>query len=74
MLREYIYDNKFQIWYIDNSVNICNYVEIMSFDDNIIKIKCPSNIVSIKGKELTITKMLNDELLIKGKIINIEFK
>lgn len=74
MLREYIYDNKFQIWFINNSINIYNYVEIISIDDTIIKIKCPNNILNIKGKNLTITKMMDSELLIKGNIINIEFK
>ncbi len=74
MLREYIYDNQFQIWYINKYLNIYNYIEILSFDDNNIKIKIPDSILSIKGKNLTITKMISDELLIKGNIINIEFK
>ena len=74
MLREYIYDDKFQIWIINNNINILNYIEIISFSDTKVIIKCPSNTLCINGNNLIISKLLKDELLIKGKIINIEFR
>lgn len=74
MLREYIYDDKFQIWIINDSINILNYVEVISFSDNKVIIKCPNNTLCINGKDLIISKLLTDELLIKGKITNIEFR
>lgn len=74
MLRDYIYDTKFQIYIIDKSIDILNYVDIISFDDNKIIIECPNCNLIIKGIDLTISKMLERELLIKGNIEYIEFR
>jgi len=74
MLRDYIYDTKFQIYIIDKSIDILNYVDIISFDDNKIIIECPNYNLIIKGIDLTISKMLERELLIKGNIEYIEFR
>lgn len=74
MLREYIYDIKFQIYIYEDYINIINYEEILSFSENKIIIKCNDKEFSINGSELVITKLLNDELLIKGVIKNIEFR
>ena len=74
MLREYVYDDKFQIWIINNTINILNYIEIISFSDTKVIIKCPNNTLCINGNNLIISKLLKDELLIKGKITNIEFR
>jgi len=74
MLKEYIYDNKFQILIIDNNINLLNYVDILSFSDSDIIVKCPDYTIIIKGKNLTITKMIDKELVINGNIVNIEFR
>ena len=74
MLRDYIYDTKFQLWVFDDSINILNYLEIISFDDDKIILKYPNGILSINGKDLVITKMLSSELLVNGIIKNIEFR
>jgi len=74
MLREYIYDDKFQILIYDNLVNILNYIDIISFSENKVIIKCPNNTLDIKGTDLIISKLLQDELLIKGKILSIVFR
>lgn len=74
MLREYIYDNKFQVWIIDDSINVLNYIDIISFSEDRVVLRCPNNILDIKGKDLIISKLLKDELLIKGHVLNIEFR
>lgn len=74
MLREYIYDRNFQVIILNNMVNILNYIDIVSFSDSKIIIKYDKGTLLINGSNLVIGKMLNDELLIKGKIINIEFR
>ena len=74
MLREYIYNNKFQIYLINNNINILNYEEVSSFDENKIIIKHRDGIVVINGKNLVISKLLSDELLVTGNITNIEFR
>lgn len=74
MLREYIYDEKFQIWILDNSINVLNYVDIISFNEDKVILKCPKYNLVINGNDLIISKMLSDELLIKGEIFSIEFR
>ena len=73
-LRNYILENKFKINIYDNNVDIINYIEIEHFDDKIIIVKYEKGIVTVKGDNLIITKLLEDELLINGQIRNIEFK
>ena len=73
-LRNYILENKFKINIYDNNIDIINYIEIEHFDDKIIIVKYEKGIVTVKGDNLIITKLLEDELLINGQIRNIEFK
>lgn len=58
----------------DKKVDIVNYDEIDHFDDNKIIIRNKEKIVIIKGEELVISKLLEDEMLIFGKVNGIEFK
>ena len=74
MLKDYIYDNKFQIYIINNYIDIINYREVVSFSDSKIIIKSDSNELYINGEDLIINKLLSDELLVKGIIKNIEFR
>lgn len=74
MLREYIYDDKFQIWIVDDSINVLNYLDIISFSEDRVVLRCPNNTLDIRGKDLIISKLLKDELLIRGQVLNIEFR
>lgn len=73
-LRNYILENKFKINIYDNNLNITNYIEIDHFDDEIIIVRYEKGIIKVKGENLIITKLLENELLINGIIRNIEFK
>ena len=72
-LRNYILENKFRINIYENNIDIINYKEIDHFDDKIIIIRYEKGVITVKGENLIITKLLEDELLINGKIRNIEF-
>lgn len=73
-LRSYILEDKFKITILTDRIDIVNYSEIDHFDDTKIIVKFQNGLVIIKGEDLTISKLLNDELLILGKIKNIEFQ
>ena len=73
-INNYIYDKEFKLIITDNYINIINYEEINNFTINEIIIKCHNNIIAIEGENLLITKMLKDEVLIKGTITNISIK
>lgn len=74
MLREYIYNREFQVLILNNMINVLNYTDIISFDDNKIILKHAKGTIIIIGQNLTITKLLDSEMLIKGKITNIELR
>lgn len=73
-LRSYILENKFKITIIENKVSIINYLEIDAFDENKIVIRYKEGIVVISGNNLIISKLLDDELLISGDILKVEFR
>lgn len=68
----YIKDNKFKINYIDNSVNIVNYDKILEIKDEVITIIKENNVILIKGNDLKLSKLLDNEILITGNINKIE--
>ena len=70
-LDRYLEDKTFEIIVKDNKVDIINYKEIIDFSTNKISLKYDNKIINIDGKNLIISKMLDDELLITGIIINI---
>lgn len=74
MIREYIFDNKFQITYINKALDIVNYVNIISVDDNQIILKYEGGKLVVNGTNIIISKLLVNEILIKGNIISIEFR
>lgn len=72
-INDYIVDKEYKIIIKNNYVNVINYEEIKDFNDNKIEIiNKKNNITKIIGENLIISKMQDDEVLIKGKIKNIE--
>ena len=72
-IRNYILDEEFKIKVFRNKIGIENYTEIEHFDDKKIVINYDKEKVIINGNELVIEKLLDDEILISGLIIKIEF-
>lgn len=73
-LKDYIMENEFCIHIFENRVNIVNYLSIYGFDNNNIIIKHKNGSISINGNDLTICKLLDNEILISGDIKKIEFR
>ena len=74
VLRNYILETDFRINYIKDKLDIINYSFIDHFDDDKIIIRYSEGIIIIKGEKLVIARLLDDEILISGKIKNIEIK
>ena len=73
-LDNYLYDREYRIIIKENYVNIVNYDEIIDFNSNKISVKYKNKLITIEGLNLTINKMLEDEILITGNISNISIK
>ena len=70
-LDTYLYDREYKIIIKENYVNIINYDEIIDFTLNKISVKYQGKTIIIEGANLTISKMVIDEVLVTGKITNI---
>ena len=70
-IDRYLEDKTYEIILKENKVNIINFKEIIDFSTSKISLRCDNKIINIEGKNLIISKMLDDELLITGEIFNI---
>ena len=71
-LNRYLMDTTYKIIIKDNTINIINYEEIKDFSSNKIVVKTKKNITTIIGKDLVVSKMQDNEVLITGLIKTIE--
>ncbi len=67
-LENYIYDKEYKIIIKEKSIDIINYDEITAFSITQIKLKYQNKSIIINGKNLVITKMQDNEVLITGII------
>ena len=70
-LDRYLEDKTYEIIIKENSINIINFKEVIDFSVNKISLRCDNKIINIEGKNLTISKMLDEEVLITGIIFNV---
>ena len=73
-LRGYVLEEKFKMNYLDNKLDIINYKEISHFDSNKIIVIYQNGSIVVSGKNLVVSKLLHDELLIEGNIDKIELR
>lgn len=73
-LKNFINDLEFKIIILNNCINIVNYEDLILLSEDKIIIKSDKFSILITGKNLSISKLLNQELLIRGLFKNIEFR
>lgn len=71
-ISNYINDKEFRFTVYDNKIHIINFNKIITLEDNYISILSNSKKINIKGLNLVLVKLLDNELLIKGNITSIE--
>lgn len=72
--RSYLLEDDFRINIFKDKVNIINYDHIGSIDSNKITVYYEDGEIIISGKSLSLSKMVDDEILISGTINNIELR
>ena len=72
-LINFLYDKKYFINIYDEYIHVFNYQELVSLTSEKIVLKLEEFKLNIMGSELFITKMLPNEILIKGKVSKVEF-
>ncbi len=71
-INKYIKNNEFSINIWDKYIDINNFLEIIILEENKVVILIPNNKIIIKGKNITINKLLNNEILLSGDFYSIE--
>lgn len=57
----------------DTFVSIENYLSIITFEDNLIKVKTKLKSVKISGDKLSLKYITDGEIGIKGRIFTVEY-
>ena len=70
---DYIKEDEFEIRIDSKYINIINFIDISFMEEEKIKINYSDGTVLIKGKNLTVLKLLDKEILIKGMFLSVEF-
>lgn len=73
-VRSYLLETEFSLHCYENQIDIVNFKEIGRISDTSISILSEEHRIEIEGKNLTITRLLEDEVLIKGNFTKIEFR
>lgn len=72
IFKNYLKEEKFYIIIYSNFIYVYKYIDIIKFTDTFIILKLEKFKVYIYGKDLLITKLEKNELLIKGYINKVE--
>lgn len=71
-LIDFISDTEERITIFKDRVHVINYTKILSLEDERISFLTKEKRFVIKGKNLVVIRLLEDEMLIKGEIMGIE--
>lgn len=72
--KDYLRNNEFEMNIDKYKIHIINYVSIGHFDSNKVMIKYSEGTIVITGKNLVVSRLMNDEILVKGDFNNIELR
>ncbi len=72
--RNYLLEEEFEMKMYKGALNIVNFTEIGHFDSYKVIVKCDSLSIYVEGEDLVVSKLLQDEILVTGKIAKIEFR
>lgn len=67
-------NNNYYICLYKNNIYLYNYLEILSFNNNLIMIKFDSFNLKIKGNNMLIKNIMEKELIISGNILGVSYE
>ena len=71
-IKDYINDKEFRMTIFTDRVHIINYLKILSLEDERVSFLTTKGRIIVKGKNLCLNKLLDEEVLISGKVLDIE--
>lgn len=71
-ITNFVIDKEFRLTLYNDKLHIINYKEILSLTDDNLIVSTLKGKIFITGSNLTLLKLIEKEVLISGKIKNIE--
>lgn len=71
-VKTYIENNEFHIDILNDRIHIANYARIISIGEEKIMISSNEKKISFYGKNFSLSKMQDNEILIEGTLIKLE--
>ena len=71
-IREYVKDEEFRLTIYRDRVYAVNYSNILTLTDSRVTLKVEDVMYDNKGENLVLNKLLDKEILINGKIFDLE--
>ena len=72
-LQNFLLDQDYYIDIFNNCLHVYYYETLTTLTDKLIELKLKEFILTIEGKDLTVSAMDNHEILIKGEITTLRF-
>jgi len=73
-IREFIDYNEFKLTFLKDRINVVNYSELLQISNKEMILRNKDSKIFIKGNDLVLSKLLDDEILITGLINSIEVR
>ena len=71
-IKDYINDKEFRMTIFTDRIHIINYLQILSIEDERVAFLTNKGRIIIKGNNLCLNKLLDDEVLVSGFVSNID--
>lgn len=71
-MDRYMNDREFRFTVYEDKVHVMNFKQILVLEDYYISFQSYSSTISIHGEHLVLSKLLENEMLIKGVISKVE--
>ena len=73
-VKNYLVNKSFNINIFDNGIYLTDYVLVDCISDTLLVVRFDSFILKIYGKDFSVSRMLDDEVLFNGKIEKVNFE
>jgi hypothetical protein len=73
-IKDFLIDKEYYIDIFDDKLHAFNYLKLLKLNDTIVELKFEKFILEIKGTNIKIVEMNNQEILLSGNIDNVRIK
>ena len=73
-LRDFLVDKEYYIDIFENNLHAFNYLKLLKLNDSVVELKFEKFNLEIKGSNMKVKEMNNNEILVSGTIDIVRIK